>query len=544
MNPEDQDGPEVPPQLAGIGRTAAVIAIVAIAARLVGVLRVFAQAGALGASPLGDTYLAANKIPNIVFDVVAGGALSSVVIPVLAGPIARRDTAGTRAIASAFMTWTLLLLVPVSLLGVLVSRPLMTALLSGVGNAAVRADKIDVGSRMLVVFMPQIALYGVGIALTGVLQAHRRFLAPAIAPLLSSLVVICAYAAYAAQSGGDQSLQSLSRAEELTLSLGTTLGVAALTLPLLLPVRALGLRMRPTLRWPRGVAAQIRRLALAGAVALGAQQLAAAVVIVLANRVDGALVVYELAWTIFLVPWAVLAVPIATSAFPDLTQTAAAGDQRAFAAGLAAAFRAIVMVMIAAAALLIAVARPVAEGLFSVLDPDAGGVGATDLSRALMTFAPGLIGYGVVALLTRAAYARHEGRAAATAVVVGFAVAVVADVALAAAVPADWLVAALGAGNTAGMAVAALLLTRWSRAAVGPAALPPAGQLAPFALAGCAAAIAGAFAAQTASRVGPGGSLLLAVAVVTLVLLGAAGPDNRARLSSLATSLRRGRGRQ
>ena len=54
---------------------------------------------------------------------------------------------------------------------------------------------------MLRVFAPQLPLYGIGIVLTGVLQAHRRFAWPVIAPLLSSLTVIAVYLAFAAAEG-------------------------------------------------------------------------------------------------------------------------------------------------------------------------------------------------------------------------------------------------------------------------------------------------------------------------------------------------------
>ena len=496
-----------------IGKTAATIAAVAIAARFVGVLRVFAQASAIGPTALGDAYVTANKIPNIVFDIVAGGALSSVVIPILARPITALDGVGTRRTASALLTWTVLILLPLSLLGMVLSRPLITVLLAGVGDGQLRQEKIDVGARMLLVFMPQIVLYGVGIVLTGVLQAHRRFLAPALAPLLSSLVVIGAYLAYAAQAHGNHSITGLSRSEELTLSLGTTLGVAALTLSLVVPVRRLGLGLRPTLRMPAGAGAQIRRLAGAGAVGLGAQQLATGVVIVLANRVVGGPVVYELAWTVFMVPWGVLAVPIATSIFPDLTRAAAAGDHEEYAESLATAARAIVLAMLAAAALLVAAARPLSQLLLALVHAEAGGAGAPDLARAITAFAPGLVGYGLLALLTRAAYARHNGRVAAAATVAGFAVAAIVDVALVSLLPRHWLVAALGAGNTIGMSVAAALLLLWLRGVARPAATARTGRLALF---GAVAAIAGGGAGRLAAFVPPRAGALAAGAAVAL----------------------------
>src|SRR3712207_5305947 len=97
-------------------------------------------------------------------------------------------------------------------------------------------EQVDLAARFLLVFAPQVVLYGIGIVLTGVLQAHRRFAAPALAPLLSSVVVAGAYLAFAA-IGGSRTADGLSTPAELVLSVGTTLGVAAVSLSLLLPVQ-------------------------------------------------------------------------------------------------------------------------------------------------------------------------------------------------------------------------------------------------------------------------------------------------------------------
>ena len=513
---------------AGLARTAVTIAAVTIAARVVGLLRVFVQANAVGAGPVGDTYAAANQLPNIVFDVVAGGALASAVVPVLGGPVERGDRDRVAQTVSALLTWTVLLLVPLSLAGALLGRPLMELLVSGVDDPGLRADKAELGARMLVVFMPQVVLYGVGIVLTGVLQSHRRFVAPALAPLLSSTVVIGAYLLYAG-AGSARSIGQLSRSQELVLSVGTTLGVAALTLPLLVPLARLRLGLRPTLRMPAGVAGALRGLALAGGVALGAQQLAALVVLWLAQPVAGATVVFQLAWTVFLVPWAVAAVPIATSTFPALTAAADSGDDARYAETHGAALRGLLVVCLLAGAVLVAAARPAAHVLLALVPAGLGGDSTEQLARALAAFAPGVVGYGALALLTRACYARHDGRSPAVATAAGFALAVLLDVALAAALPADWRIAGVGAGHTVGMTAAAVALVVGVRRAAGPAATAGAGRT--------LAAGAGALAARVVGVATDGaavGGLLLATAVVvaaftaTLALLG--GDDLRAAL--------------
>ncbi len=285
----------------GLGRAAVLIGAITVLARLAGFGRTLVFAHTVGNHSLGTAYATANQVPNIIFDIVAGGALTAIVVPVLAGPVqrARDDPAAAtdaRRTASALLTWTVLVLVPLSVLLALLARPVVTALLGPHGSA--HATVAAVAARMLVVFAPQIVLYGLAVVLYGILQAHHRFSAPAFAPLLSSLVVSAAYLAFLQLGNGYQNrLSGLPRAAELTLSVGTTAGVAA----------------------------RVRGLAAAGIATLAAQDAALVAVIVLANARGGtgALVLYNYGWQMFFLPYAVLAVPVATTAFPLLSAHAA-----------------------------------------------------------------------------------------------------------------------------------------------------------------------------------------------------------------------------
>jgi putative peptidoglycan lipid II flippase len=437
-----------------LARAALLVAVVTVLARLVGFARVFVFARAVGPSCLGDTYFTANAIPNILFDVVAGGALASLAVPLLAPSVDRGDTQAADRTASALLCWTLLVLAPVLLLVVVFAGPLVGLLVGNGHPGCSAALERSVGARMLVVFAPQVVLYGVGIVLTGVLQAHRRFLGPALAPLLSSVVVIASYVTFAVVSTRRETdLATLTPSHELVLSLGTTLGVAALTLPMFLPLRHTGRRLRPTLRFPTGIARSARRLALAGAVALGAQDLATGAILRLANDrgAQGAVVLYSLAWSVFVLPWAVLAVPVATAAFPSLSAQWSSGDHSRYRALTARGARAVVLAAAGAAALVVAAASPAARVLV-VGAP--GNVPPAELARALVAFAPGLVGFGLIAFLSRAHYARGDARTVALATATGWAVVVAVDVALVVVLPRTWTVAALGVGTTVGMSIA------------------------------------------------------------------------------------------
>ncbi len=501
----------------GVAGAAALIAVLTVLARLAGFGRTLVFTNAVGTGSTGDTYVAANTVPNIVFEVVAGGALASLVVPMLAGGIATGDREQVRRTASALLGWTLLVLVPLAALVALLAEPIARVLLGGGPDDA----EVALAARFLLVFAPQVVLYGLGIVLTGVLQAHRRFAAPALAPLLSSVVVAGAYAAFAGL-GGARDVADLTTPAELVLGVGTTLGVAALTLPLLLPVRRLRLGLRPALRFPVGVAPRVRRLAVAGVLTLAGQQLVAAVAIRLASGgPDGTQVAYTAGLTLFLVPWAAVAVPLATSAYPLLAERAGTGDEAGYRRALAPVTVLVVVASLVAAAVLAAVAGPMAR-VFLVGGP-AGDVAA--LRDTILGFAPGLAGYGLVAVLTRALYARGLWKAPTACVLGGWLLAVAADVVLARVLPADDRALALAAGHSLGVTVAGLaLLAVTARVAPGGMA-----GLARCGVPALAAAAAGAAAGLlTARALGadpvPGESLpgalgagLLAAAAVTAV---------------------------
>jgi putative peptidoglycan lipid II flippase len=441
----------------GVAGAAVLISVLTLLARLAGFGRTLVFTNAVGPESTGDVYLAANTVPNIVFEVVAGGALASLVIPMLAGGIATGDRDQVRRTASALLGWALLILTPLAVVVALAAEPIARLLLGGDNDA-----EVALAARFLVVFAPQVVLYGVGIVLAGVLQAHRRFAGPALAPLLSSLLVSAVYVVFAG-IGGSRSVHGLTTPAELVLSVGTTLGVVVLSLSLLVPLSRLRLGLRPALRFPVGVATRVRRLALAGVLTLAGQQAVAAVAIRLASDgPQGTQVVYFAGMTLFLLPWAALAVPLATSAYPGLAERAEVGDESGYRSALAPAAVLTVVSAAVAAGVLIAVSGPMAR----VFLAGASGPTVAALRNTIVAFAPGLVGYALVALLTRALYARGLWKAPTVCVVGGWLVAVAADVVLSRSLPVADRGLALGAGHSIGVTVAGIgLLVVVARAA-------------------------------------------------------------------------------
>jgi putative peptidoglycan lipid II flippase len=260
-------------------------------------------------------------------------------------------------------------------------------------------------------------------------------------------------------------------------------------------------------------------MALAGALVLGSQDLATAVVIRLANGRGsaGAVVLYNLAWTVFLLPWAVLAVPLATSAFPTLTAAWQGQDTERYAATTARAARVLVVVVAGAAAVLAAAAGPVSR---VVVLGAPGGASPDVLARALVAFAFGLVGYALMALLSRALYAQGNARTPAIATASGWAIAIVVDVVLVAAVSPSWTVAAVGVGSSVGLTISAVWMLLALARSAGRESLAGLRRAAVAALAGVVCAVAaGAVLAGAVDGNGVAHNLV-AILLVALLAVG------------------------
>lgn len=505
---------------AGVAGAAALIAAVTALARLAGFGRTVVFSQTVGDTCVGTAYITANQLPTVLFEIAIGGALAGMVVPVLASAAARGDRRHVAETASALITWVVVAAVPLSALLAAAAVPAMAAMLGPLPGCD-RDAVLSLAARFLAVFAPQVLFYGLAAVLYGVLQAHRAFLAPALAPLVSSLVVMAAYVAFVPLAGEEAAdAARLPTAAGLVLSGGTTLGVAAMFLTALFPAARLRLGLRPRLRFPPGVGRKVRSLAAAALLPLVAMQLSLLLSVALANWGGGAghAVLYNYAWALFTLPYGVVAVPIATSAFTALAVRHGERDADGFAAVLSAGVRAVVVLTGGLATALAAAAGPVAA-LFARQDPLA-------LQRALPAYALGIVGFGLVALLSRALYASGHGRRAALAQIAGWAVVMAAGAGLVAALPPDWTVAALGAGAALGLTLAAVLLGAGVRAAHGPGALAGAGRsLLAAALGAAAGFAAGWWSAGWSGGHGAGAaSALVAVAVsggIALVVFGA-----------------------
>lgn len=390
---------ETPPD---IGRAAASVSAVNVLSRLSGLARVVATGAALGIATLGDTYQTANQVSNVLFELLAGGLLFAVLVPVFVGRVAHGDRAGARHLGDVLVGRALVGLGAVALVGVVLSPLLARALFVAVPGGPSEAQQ-QLATVLLWFVLPQVVVYGLGSVITAILQADHRFVAAASAPIANNLVVIATMVTFAVVHGTGSGLD-LTGADQLILGGGTLLGTVAMTTVVVVASARAGLSLRPRWRHPDvGPLGPLVRQGLWAAGHIGLNQVLLISTIVLANRVPGGAIAFTTAFTVFLLPHAVLAHPIVTALSPRLATHAHRGDDEGYAADLGRGLRILLVMLVPAAVLMAALARP---GLQLV-----AGVGALDtagldlVATALAGFATALVGYSVFFFFTRAAYA-------------------------------------------------------------------------------------------------------------------------------------------
>ncbi len=503
---------------ASLGAKAGQVGTFTLASRLLGFLRWVVQAATVGSGAMAGAYSSANQIPNVFYEVVVGGALAGTVVPLLAGAIAHGQREKVRETASGLLGITLALLVPLAVLMALFAEPLAQLLVTS--DTRMGADKAAItywgGSHQLVVaflrmFALQIPLYGLGVVLTGVLQAYNRFTWPALTPIFSSLVVMLTYGIYGALIDAGHYAQAV-----LTLGWGTTAGVAALSLPLLWPVHRLGLGLRARLRLPAGTFTQLRSLAGAGIAALIAQQISVLTVVAVARRYGsaGTIAIYQYTQAIYVLPYAVLAVPLATVVYPQLAARLAAKHVSRETKDLIANSTALVTLAACVGSGALMLGAPVAQQVFGLIT-------AVDyMGAALVAFAPGLVGYALIYQLTRVLYVLDAARSAALATCLGWLVVAGASWVFSANAKGSAVLVYLGAASSAGMSLAGVALALVLARRVGARALVPSLKIVALYLVVSAPALALAQLLNPTSALGIVGLLALALAVAGVIALG------------------------
>ena len=380
--------------------------------RITGFLRYAALAYVLGLTlrygrtNLPSTYNLANSMPNMIFDLVMGGIIASLFIPVFVEYLSTRSREEAWYVASAVTNISLAILGVVTILGIFAS-PLIIRLMTAFGSYSsgdVTTQVVrDQAAFFLRFFMPQIIFYGLSAIFGGLLNAHRHFTAPAFAPIANNLVVIGTVAVFNFLPGPRDNQLHL-----VVLGVGTTLGVVAQALvqaPMLL---RLGVRYTPTFDLRHPAVRKIGRLAvpLLGYILLW--QVNTWFVFALAIRVDGGVPSYQYAQLFFQLPYGIFAVSIITAIFPAMSEHAALKRIPRFKDTLNMGIRSTLLVILPCAVVYLTLNQSIIRlllqhGFFKAGDTEL-------LSGVLFFFALGLVPYSIDMLLTKTFYSMQDTR--------------------------------------------------------------------------------------------------------------------------------------
>lgn len=436
------------------------MALGTIASRGTGFLRLAALTGALGLAGVADPYNVANTLPNIVYELLLGGVLTSVVVRPLV-QAAREDDDGGERFAQALLTFVLVALGVCVLLG----EAFAPAIVGAYGGGLDPAQQ-DLATALLRVFLPQILFYGAGATMGAILNARGRFGAPMAVPVLNNVVVIAALLVFVVLPGPrPPTAEGLTRAQFLVLAFGTTFGIVAQTVALVPFLRRSGYRFRFHLL-DRARVADLARLGGWVFLYVLANQAGYFVIVrVATGALDGGYSAYTYAFQLFSLPHAIVAVSIITALAPAISGHAVGGDLARVRTDLSHGLRLVAVILVPAALGLVALARPVAvaafaHGAFTVADAELTG-------RVLVAFALGLLPFSAFQLLARVFYWLADSRTPALVNMVVNVVNVVAVVVLAATLDGSALVVGMAGGYALSYVVGATLLAALLRRRLG-----------------------------------------------------------------------------
>ena len=384
-------------------RASALPAVGTTLSRASGLIRVGALTYALGLTTIADVYNLANTTPNILYELVLGGVLSSTLVPLFIRTLDDPDD----DTASVVTTVAFTAIVALTFVGVLLA-PWVNRLFALPLSGAERAQQLALGDDFLALLIPQILFYGVTTLITALLHARRRFAPPAFAPILTNLITAAAVVGGARwiDSGG---AGRTSMTEVYILGLGTTAGVAAMAVALVPYLRRTGINLRWRFRPKHPAVRAVLRLSGWTIGFAAANQIALLIILTLARGQEaGTVSSYQYAFIFFQLPHGLIAVSLMTAVLPELAEAAADRDDRAYIARFREGLSLLLTFLIPAAVGFMFIATPIIR-----LFLQRGNFGPDDTARTadmLRGFALGLPAFSVYLYCVRAFFARRDTR--------------------------------------------------------------------------------------------------------------------------------------
>jgi putative peptidoglycan lipid II flippase len=391
----------------GILRAAGTMAVATLVSRITGLVRTMVLAAALGVGLVNDAYNTANTLPNIVYELLLGGVLTSVVVPLLVHA-QERDRDGGAAYAQRLATIATAGLIGVTLLAILVA-PLLTTLY----DLDEDPGQYRLANWLARILLVEIVFYGLGALIQAILNSRGVFGPPAWAPVLNNVVVILTGVLFIAASGpGDLEPVTITPAQVWLLGIGTTVGIAAQAVVLLPLVSKMGVPLRP--RWG------LRDTGLREAGTLGLWVVGYVAIsqigVLVATRIANAAArahglgssAFAYASLLFQMPYGIIGVALLTALLPRMSRAAARRDVPGVIEDLSLGTRLSALGLLPVTAALVVLGPPLATVVFA--HGKTSIEQAQDIGTALAIGAFGLLPMAVTLLQLRVFYAMKDAR--------------------------------------------------------------------------------------------------------------------------------------
>ena len=384
-------------------RASGSMAIATLVSRITGFAWKVMLAWAASLGVVNDSFTVANTLPNIVYELLLGGVLASIVVPLLVR--AQDDADGGAAYTQRLLTVAMTMLLGATVVAVALA-PLFTRLYM---DGSTGEANPELATAFAYLLLPEIVFYGLFALLSAILQAKQVFGPPAWAPVANNLIVMLTIGVFAIVPG-EISLNPvrMGDAKLLVLGIGVTFGIAVQAVVLLPALRRIGFRFR----WNWGIDERLREfgglaLWILGYVAVSQIGLVFTTRVLTAGASGGA-AIYANAWLLFQLPYGVIGVSLLTAIMPRLSRAAADGDTGKLVDDLSLAGRLSTVMLVPLSAVLTIAGSAVGVALFNYGNADVAD--ARRLGDALAFSAFGILPYALVMLQLRVFYAMKDAR--------------------------------------------------------------------------------------------------------------------------------------
>ena len=380
-----------------IARATGTVMIAFIVVSLIGVVHQMVITRVFGVSASLDSFYAANRITELLFNLMAGGALGSAFIPMFTGFLTREDKKGAWKLASGVLNTVTLILVVISVL-VWIFAPQIVENGLFILAADANLGQVDETVRLLRIMLPSVVIFGISGLVMGMLNAHQSFLVPALAPGFYSLGIIFGALWLPSSWGIDR------------LAVGVVLGALAhllVQLPSL--IRLPGRFYQLTVGFRDKAVQKVLALMVPRVIGAGVVQLNFLANTVIALSLgEGAASAVTLAFALMLMPQRAIGQSAGIASLPTLSAQAELGKTAEMRQLMASILRAMLLLAAPASVGMIILRVPIVQVLYE------GGEFSTTATQmvawALLWYSLGLIGHSLVEVLSRAFYAVHDTR--------------------------------------------------------------------------------------------------------------------------------------